>query len=198
MQGFDQVRRSLQDELKAMEMQGEQLLERILNAESESLVPVYEKRLSVLEERKLELAERAKQDQRQIPTFRERARNAMQFLANPYEHWENGAIDDRRNVLKLTFATRLAYKRGEGYRIPQIALPFKALEDLSAVGNGMVELRGGPSNAQTAARLVMPSDGLEQWPPGEGADIAPESPDGLEDCEKLVGLEGLEPPTKRL
>ena len=62
----------------------------------------------------------------------------------------------------------------------------------------MVEPRGGPSNAQTAARLIMPSDGLEQWPPGEGADIAPESPDGLEDYEKLVEPRGIEPLTSSL
>ena len=53
-----------------------------------------------------------------------------------------------------------------------------------------MEPGGGPSNAQAAARPIMPSDGLEQWPPGEGADIAPESPDGLEDYEKLVDLRG--------
>ena len=59
IKGFDRVRRSIGDELKALEKQAEQLLDRILNAESPSLVPVYEKRLSLLEEQKLELAERA-------------------------------------------------------------------------------------------------------------------------------------------
>ena len=133
IKGFDQVRRSVGDELKALEKQAEQLLDRILNAESPNLVNVYEKRLSLLEEQKLELAERANRKHQKIPTFKEAARNAMRFIANPYKHWEKGSLYDRRNVLKLTFATKLTYQRGKGYRTPKTSLPFKALEGLRAV-----------------------------------------------------------------
>jgi site-specific DNA recombinase len=123
-----QLRRSALDELRGLEKQADQLLDRIMNAESQSIVPIYEKRLSALESRKLELAEKARAEHRQFPTFEDGARTAMQFIANPYDHWKNGAQDARRNVIKLAFAKRLAYRRGEGYRTPETTLPFKALE----------------------------------------------------------------------
>ena len=49
--------------------QSEQLLDRIMNAEARSVVPVYERRLSALEARKLELAEKSRTDYRRFPTF---------------------------------------------------------------------------------------------------------------------------------
>ncbi len=40
-------------------------------------------------------------------------------------------MEDRHAVMKLTFADRLAYVRGEGFRTPETTLPFKALGGIS-------------------------------------------------------------------
>ena len=38
---------------------------------------------------------------------------------------------DRRAMMKLVFADRLAYSRETGFQTPEISLPFKALEEIS-------------------------------------------------------------------
>ena len=53
--------------------------------------------------------------------------NALSFLANPYNIWENGTFADRRNVLKLAFTSKLKYSRNEGLRTPETSMPFKVL-----------------------------------------------------------------------
>ena len=53
--------------------------------------------------------------------------HALRFLANPYNTWENGTFADRRNVLKLAFASKLKYSRDEGLRTPETSIPFKVL-----------------------------------------------------------------------
>ena len=43
---------------------------------------------------------------------------------NPCYLWESDRIEDKRAVLKLTFAERLAYTRGEGFRTALTSSPF--------------------------------------------------------------------------
>ncbi|MFF9554193.1 recombinase, partial [Methylobacterium fujisawaense] len=70
-------------------------------------------------------------------SFDLRLRTALGFLANPCQLWQNGMLEDRRAVLKLTFADRLRYKRGEGFRTANLTLPFKVLADFATGGMGM-------------------------------------------------------------
>lgn len=44
----------------------------------------------------------------------------------------------RQALLKLAFGQRLAYVRNEGFRIQNLALPFKPLADLRAANREMV------------------------------------------------------------
>ncbi len=47
-------------------------------------------------------------------------------------------LEDKRAVLKLVFAHKLAYHRIQGYRTARMTLPFKALEDFSDSEKSMV------------------------------------------------------------
>ena len=64
-----------------------------------------------------------------VKGFDESFRTALEFIANPWNLWENGSLDDKRIVLKLTLATHLQYDWNEGVRTPELSLPFKVLED---------------------------------------------------------------------
>ena len=48
--------------------------------------------------------------------------------------WPVYTDEDKRAVLKLIFADRLAYKRNEGFRTANLSLPFKALYALAYMG----------------------------------------------------------------
>jgi site-specific DNA recombinase len=63
--------------------------------------------------------------------FDEIFRTAMEFLAKPHKLWHSERLEDKRAVLKLTFADRLAYVRNEGFRTAKTTLPFNMLAEFS-------------------------------------------------------------------
>jgi site-specific DNA recombinase len=79
---------------------------------------------------------------RPIRDFDESFRTSMDFLANPHQLWATGRMEDRHAVMKLTFADRLAYVRGEGFRTPKTTLPFNHLLTISGGETKMARPRG--------------------------------------------------------
>ena len=133
---------SLKQELRAVERKVEQLLDRIVDATSASVVAAYERRIKELETQKALMRERLDSSGKPLMSFGEAYRTAFGFLANPCKLWNSDRIEDRRAVLKLVFADRLPYVRGEGYRTAEISMPFKLLGSLNMTEKGMVP-RGG-------------------------------------------------------
>ena len=54
----------------------------------------------------------------------------MEFLENPSKMWVFGDLVDKRAALKLTFEGRIRYKRNEGYRTAEAAIPFRIFNGL--------------------------------------------------------------------
>ena len=123
--------KSLELEINKTERKIEQLLDRIVEAEDNTVVSAYEKRISQLQLDKQVMQEKIAKCGRPIRDFDDSFRTAMDFLANPHELWASERMEDRHAVMKLTFADRLAYVRGEGFRTPETTLPFKALGGIS-------------------------------------------------------------------
>lgn len=105
----------------------EQLLDRVVEAGSDSVVRAYEKRIGDLEIQKALMREKIASCGKPLKSFGETYRTAFDFLANPCKLWHSPRIEDRRAVLKLVFAEKLSYVRGESYRTAQISMPFKML-----------------------------------------------------------------------
>ena len=103
------------------------LMDRIVDASSDAVVAAYEKRITALEAEKAALTEKAKDMGQKPPPFEEVFQTPLAFLANPLKLWTSGDLNQRRILMKLAFSERPSYKRGEGFRTPNIALPFKAL-----------------------------------------------------------------------
>jgi site-specific DNA recombinase len=129
----------LRANLAKIENQVEQLLDRIVDAAGNSVIAAYEKRIRDLEMQKAETAEKISACGRPIASFSETYRTAFDFLANPWKLWHSDRLEDRRAVLRLVFADRLAYARHGGYRTAEISSPFKMLGDLKMHKKEMVE-----------------------------------------------------------
>ena len=67
-----------------------------------------------------------------LKSFDETLRTALDFLGNPQKLWVSERLEDKRAVLKLAFADRLAYARNEGFRTANLALPFNVLGGFSS------------------------------------------------------------------
>ncbi len=127
----DQRRRDLQSQLGKLDQQIEQLLDRIVDANSGSVVSAYESRIQRLEERKFVINDTIARTGQPVRTFEDTLRTALVFLSNPWKLWVSECPEDKKTVLKLAFSDRLAYARKGGFRTANVALPFQIIQSLS-------------------------------------------------------------------
>ncbi len=133
---------AFQAELRAIENNIDQMVDRIVEATSTTVIAAYEKRIREFEMRKAIMMEKIASSGTPRASFGETYRTAFDFLANPWKLWRSERLEDRRAVLRLVFVDRPAYVRGEGYRTAEISLPFKVLGGLEMVKRKLVEVSG--------------------------------------------------------
>src|SRR5690606_23517751 len=107
--------RTLKAQLAKTEQQVEQFLDRIVEADTASIVTAYERRIRKLEEQKIVIKEKIANCGRPVRSFDETLRTALEFLGNPHRLWVSKHPADRQAVVKLTFLHRPAYVRNEGF-----------------------------------------------------------------------------------
>lgn len=108
--GKDKIAR-LEKQLSEIETQTTQLLDRIVHAESQSVISAYEKRIQSLENEKLVIREKVAETIKPRAPFEATFRTAMDFLSKPVTLWLSGDPKQQKTVLKLTFAKQLAHKK---------------------------------------------------------------------------------------
>ena len=145
---------ALKRDLAKVEKGIEQLLDRLVEASSPSVISAYESRVAKLEREKLVLAEKLTEKAKPVRPFDELFELACTFLANPCKLWEKGPLAFKRTVLRLAFTERMAYCRKSGLRTPKTTLPFKLLGDIN-MGKGEMAERMGfePTNGVTRYSL---------------------------------------------
>ncbi len=138
------LKRALKTDLKAIEKNIDSLLDRIVDADSRTIITAYERKTKKLKSKQIELREQLADNHKPKHTYEEMFEHAMMYLSNPHKLWVSPKLADKRTVLKLTFADRLAYKKGRGFRTPAYALLFKALREICE-GNFSMARPGGES-----------------------------------------------------
>ncbi len=127
---------------KSADQKIEKLLDRIIETDSPTVVRGLEKRVERLEDNKRVINEKLVNCGQQVKDFDDMYRTAMQFLSKPYKLWALGRYEEKKAVIKLAFTDRLTYVRNEGYRTPDLSLPFKMLDNFFDDKNVMVPRRG--------------------------------------------------------
>lgn len=122
----------LETEFAKVDRKIEMLLDRIVDANSSTVMNAFEKKIKTLEDEKIILQEKIAECEHPSKGRDETYRTAMEFLSKPYELWTSGVLENQRAVLKLAFADRLTYVRDKGYRTAKTTLPFKHLGDFCA------------------------------------------------------------------
>jgi hypothetical protein len=125
-------------ELAKISQSIEQPVDRVVEANSPALVETYEKRIQALDRKRALLVDEQANPRGSRGSFDELFRTALDYLANPQKLWVSDRIEDKRAVLKLTFADRLTYARNEGFRTAIPTLPFSMLDTLKGPEMGIV------------------------------------------------------------
>ncbi len=135
-------RETLKQERDNTQRKMDQLLDRIVEADSPLVSKALEKKVDDLQSQKLVIEEKISNCGRPIKTHNEMYRTALQFLQEPHKLWINGRFEDKRAVLKLAFTDYIIWDRKGLYRTPDLSLPFKLLGD-DFTQNMQVVPRGG-------------------------------------------------------
>ncbi len=114
-----------------------QFLDRITETDNKTVISAYEARITEREAKKLVLVEQIAKCDAPIKDFDQSFRTALECLASPWNLWKSDRIEDKHMALKLTFPNRLMFDRINGFRTPELSLPFKALGDFSMLKREM-------------------------------------------------------------
>ena len=183
-------RKTLRADIQRTEQKVEQLMDRIVEADSTALIKSYEKRIARLEADKLILEEKLAKTGQSKGTFEEMFEHALAFLANPQKLWDSGVPEHRQTVIKLAFETRPRYCRENGFTNTEYALPFKLLGDFCGSKFVMAEREGfEPSVRLRAQRFSRPPRSTTPAPLRGATCLASQVAD-----RNIVGKKGWKPP----
>ena len=132
------IAQGIKRDLTHLDSQIDNLLDRIVDAHSPSVVSAYEKRIAKLERQRLIFEEKQATCAKPKGAFEDVFELALRFPSNPHKLWNSGRFECQKLVLKLAFTDKLSYSRNEGFRTPQVAVPFRFLGN-SAEINKMSE-----------------------------------------------------------
>ncbi len=104
--------KSVETDLRKIDSDIDHLMDRIVAAESDTLITAYERKIHALEEKRVQLRESIVACGKPLADYDTTFRTAIEFLANPCNLWNSPRLEDKRAVLKLAFADRLQYLRG--------------------------------------------------------------------------------------
>ena len=135
-------RATIKREMQAIEKKIGQILDKIMEAESRTVIARFESEVEKLELEKLVLDEKASKCGSVARDYDESFRTAFEFIANPWKLWNTGTFDDKRIVLNLTLGSHLEYDWDEGVRTAELSLPFKLLQDVCDREKVMAEREG--------------------------------------------------------
>ena len=115
------------DKVQQIEKKIDQLLERIVNSETPTVIKAYETKIASLEKEKLIAMEKASSGAKPKINFDSMFELALKFLQKPEKLWDSGVFELQRLVLRLAFSDRMVYCRKTGTLNTKLSLPFKML-----------------------------------------------------------------------
>ncbi len=128
-----------EEEISKLNKKLENVMDKLVEADSPSVISAYENRIKKMETEKAVLVEKSGQSLRPMRSFDIALRTALDFISNPHKLWASGRFDNRRAVLKLAFPSGFQYHRNTGLRTAETPLPFKVLGGLSG---GQIQMAG--------------------------------------------------------
>ena len=127
VQAAEADKAAIEKQISQLDRKFNQTVDRILDTEDEVIRTAFETRLKDMKAQKVFLTEQLSQIGKPSVPFSDAFRTAFDFLANPWNLWNSDRIEDKRAVLKLVFADRLAYCRKTGVRTAKNHLALQGL-----------------------------------------------------------------------
>jgi site-specific DNA recombinase len=150
-----ETRAAMKLEVNAIEKKITQVLDLMVASDNKTVLGAFERKIEELERQKLVLAEKTARCGTSAKGFDETFRTAFDFISSPWNLWENGTLEDKRIVLKLTLASHIEYDWNLGVRTAEISLPFKVLGGDFFLESKLAETEGFEPTSRLARPLLV-------------------------------------------
>ena len=132
----------LDQKIKDIDVQIASFMGRLLETKSREMITHYESHVMSLKRQREILAARAREMSEVDTSLEGSVETVFDFIKKPLSLWENGDLYDKRLVLKLAFAQKIAFRRDYGFETAELSLPFKVMRDFLSQKEKMVEATG--------------------------------------------------------
>ncbi len=149
-----------QKEADAAEAEIQALVDRIVESSNARVISALERRIDAEERRKIIALEHARVGVKPLIPMERVFELSLKFLKAPYLLWESGRLDLRRLVLKLTFSEHLRYRKGEGFELSPLSLPFNIFNELGGKMTPMDPAFAGKNAMVPRGRIELPASSL--------------------------------------
>jgi len=132
----------VEKELKSVDEEINKLSERVVKANKESVIEVYENQIDKLSKKKVLLESKSEKMKAGPVDVGTAFCEVMSYLKNPVDIWENGTLNDKRRVLKLVFADKFIYDRETGVGTAKVSVLYEVFEQFRGHKLQDVEMGG--------------------------------------------------------
>lgn len=137
-----QAKAEITHKLKVLDKKITKVVDRLVQATSDTIVAAYERELQKLEHEKRLLKEQQAGVLEPQKSFEESFKLAMALAANPWILCEKGGFGHKRLLLRLAIPRTLTYHTKNGFLNPELSLPFKLLGGVNMQKKHMVRTAG--------------------------------------------------------
>jgi site-specific DNA recombinase len=135
-------RKALEAERSSLSRSIEQLIDKIGDLSTPSVIGALEKRIGALESEKLIIEEKIAASAQPNRSFDAALRTALHVIGNPAKLWDSDHFEHKRLLLRMVFLQPMEWVRNTGFRTADLALPFKLLSEFSNSERWLVEGTG--------------------------------------------------------
>ncbi|MDE2311748.1 MAG: recombinase zinc beta ribbon domain-containing protein [Patescibacteria group bacterium] len=128
------------NEVKTIERQIENYLDRIGKTANEEAIKIYEDKITKLSDRKKELEGEIKKQNGSAEDFGTALSIVMQYLEDPINIWGNADYKKKRLLLSVYFPDKITYDRASGFGTARFSNIINMITEKSAPKKSMVEI----------------------------------------------------------
>ncbi|MCB9806148.1 recombinase family protein [Candidatus Nomurabacteria bacterium] len=119
-------------------------MDRITNTDNQELISIYEDKIQQLSEEKVNLIKLQKNIEDNNRDFGTAFNNILEKIKNPKNTWENGTLDDKREVFNLVYSEPIVFDWEKGFGTAKMSPVYELFEAISNSNSEYVEMGPEP------------------------------------------------------
>ena len=142
LKNYSLNRSSIQNELKEVNKEIDDFVQRVGKAKEQTLIDIYESKIKELVIRKRVLEQELNKNTYTNKDFGTASEKVFDTLKKPMEMWQSDEYNNKRSILFMYFEDELRYDYKLGFGTANLAYPVNLINDLGQAKTASVEMSG--------------------------------------------------------